>query len=47
MSSFFEGLDVISSGTEDNPTIFSALFDFLSDSASWAGAVAALIGLLN
>lgn len=31
---------------EEQETIFSAIFDFLGDAASWAGDVSDLIGLL-
>lgn len=44
---FFESVGQLSSGTEEEPTIFSYLFDLLGNAGEWAGAVASLIGLVN
>ena len=42
-----ENLGVLSSGDDENETLFSLIFDFLKDAGSWAEAVAKLIGLVS
>lgn len=49
LSSGFETTTVNDEGKEvvtEHETIFSVIFDFLGDAASWAGDVSDLIGLL-
>ena len=44
---FLGNVSNLSSGTEEGPTIFSALFALLGTAGGWADNVAKLIGLLG
>ena len=47
VTDFLKDVSFLSSGTEDNPTLFGEIFSFLAASGDWADAVSKLLGILG